>query len=67
MFPHVLLLILVVTIVVGVILWALTQFPLDATLVRVARVVIIVIYVIWLVSLLFGGFGAFGGAYHPCR
>lgn len=68
MFPHVLILVLLVTVVVGVILWALQQFPIDPTLARVARVVIIVFYILWLVSLFFGGFGTiFGGTGHPYR
>lgn len=54
----------------ALILWALTQFPLDATLVKLIRVVIIVAVCLWLLSLLFGGgfgdFGSFGTA-HPCR
>lgn len=68
MFPHVLLLILFVTVVVGVILWALPQFPVDPTLVRVFRVIVIVFYVLWIASLFFGGFGTiFGGTGHPYR
>jgi hypothetical protein len=34
-------------IVLGVLLWALEQLPLDATVKRVIRVVVIVLIVLW--------------------
>jgi hypothetical protein len=42
---------IVLVLIVGVILWALPQFPIDATLLRIVRVVLIV--VIAIVAILF--------------
>jgi len=39
---------------VGVILWALTQFPIDATIAKLIRVVIVVFAVVWLLYVLLG-------------
>ena len=64
MFPPVLLSIIVVLAIVGLILWAITQIPMDATIARIIRVVVIVFVCIWLVYLL-AGMG--GVAWHPCR
>jgi len=50
------LLSLVVTlIVVGLLLWAVEQLPLDATIKRLIHVVAIVFAVLWLLHLLFPG------------
>jgi type IV secretory pathway TrbL component len=49
--------IIIVLLVVGVILWALSQFPIDATLARLIRVVVIVAVAIWLIYILAGAFG----------
>jgi hypothetical protein len=65
MFPHVLIVALVVLVVAGLILWAVTQFPLDPVLARVIRVIVIVAVCLWLISLLLGG--GLGLGYHPCR
>jgi cytochrome b subunit of formate dehydrogenase len=47
---------LLVIIIAGVVLWALTQFPaIDPTLKRVAQVVIIAAVVIWIAVSLLGG------------
>jgi hypothetical protein len=68
MFPAILLEVLLVLLVVGVILWGLSQFPIDATIARLIRVVVIVLVAIWLIYLLFG---LLGGAapltYRPLR
>ena len=53
--------IIVVLLIVGVVLWAMTQFPIDATIARVIRVVIIVFVAIWLIMLLFSMVGSVGG------
>ena len=60
MFPAVLLQVLLVLVVVGLILWGISQFPLDPVIARVIRVVVILFVAIWLVYLLFGLAG--GGA-----
>jgi hypothetical protein len=54
--------ILVALIIAGLILWAITQFPLDATIVKLIRVVVVVVAVLYVIDLLFGG-GAFGGLF----
>lgn len=58
MFPAPLLQILVVLIVVGVVLWGISQFPLDPTIAKLIRVVVIVLVAIWLVYLLVGMTGS---------
>jgi hypothetical protein len=45
---------LVPLVLAGLILWAITQFPLDATIVRIIRVVVIVAVVLWLLGVFFG-------------
>ncbi len=49
--------ILVVLVIAGLLLWAVSQFPLDATIVRIIRVVVVVFVVLWLLQ----GFGLLGG------
>lgn len=65
MFPGVLLEVLVVLLVVGVILWGLSQFPIDPAIARLVRVVVIVLVAIWLIYLVFGLVG--GGFPVPMR
>jgi hypothetical protein len=43
--------ILVALIIAGLILWAIEQFPLDATIKSIIRVVVIVTVCLWLISL----------------
>ena len=54
MFPAALIQVLVVLLVAGLILWAVSQFPIDATIARIIRVVIIVVVCIWLIYWLAG-------------
>jgi len=49
MFPAMLIQILVVLLIAGLILWAVSQFPIDPTIARIIRVVIIVVVCIWLI------------------
>lgn len=42
--------ILVVLVLAGVVLWAVSQFPLDATIVKIIRVVVVVFVVLWLLQ-----------------
>lgn len=49
--------IVIALVIVGVILWALTQFPIDATIAKLIRVVIVVFAVIWLLYVLTGLLG----------
>jgi type III secretory pathway component EscS len=46
--------IIVALIVAGLILWAITQFPLDPTITKLIRVVVVVVAVLYVVSALFG-------------
>ncbi len=64
MFPMVLIQLLVVLLIVGVVLWGLSQFPLDPTISKLIRVVIIVVVAIWLIYLLLG---MAGGSPFPIR
>jgi hypothetical protein len=66
MFPAALIQIIICLVIVGVILWALGQFPIDPTISRIIRVVIIVVVVIWLLYILMGLAGG-GPALYPMR
>jgi low temperature requirement protein LtrA len=46
---------IVTLIVIGVLLWAITQIPMDDTMRKIVRVVVIVLAVLWVVSVLFPG------------
>ena len=54
MFPAALLSILVVLAVCGLILWAISQIPMDPVIARIIRVVVIVFVCIWLIYMLAG-------------
>ena len=54
MFPVFLIQIVIVLTVVGLILWAIQQFPIDATIAKVIRVVVVVGVCIWLLYALMG-------------
>ncbi len=53
--------IVIMLCVVGLILWAIQQIPMDAAIAKIIRVVIIVAVCLWLLSLLagWGGVGSF--------
>ena len=53
----VLIQVLVVLIIVGLILWAVSQIPMDPVIARIIRVVVVVFVCLWLVYLLAGSFG----------
>ena len=65
MFPAVLIQLVICLVIVGVILWALSQFPMDPTIARIIRVVIIVVVAIWLLYFLLGLAG--GPIPYPAR
>jgi hypothetical protein len=54
MVPIFLIQIVVALAIVGLILWVVTQIPMDATIARIIRVVVIVCVVIWLLYALLG-------------
>ena len=53
--------IVVTLIIAGLILWAITQFPIDPTIVKLIRVVVVVAAVLYLLDVVFGV--GFGGLY----
>lgn len=52
---------IITLVLAGLVLWAITQFPLDATIAKIIRVVVVVAVVLWLLGAFFGfpGLGAF--------
>ena len=67
MFPAMLLNALVVLVIAGVILWAITKIPMDAVIAQVIRVVVFVIVVIWLLYFLVGLMGSGPVFFHGLR
>lgn len=66
MFPvPALLSLLVALLIVGVILWAVGQIPMDPTIAKVIRVVVIVVVLIWLIYFLAGLLGGVGPYPYP--
>ena len=61
-----LLQLIVVLLIAGVLLWALTQFPaIDPTIKQIVKVIIIVIVAIWAIWLIAGLFGVGSPWYTP--
>jgi hypothetical protein len=59
MFPGALLNLLVVLLIVGVVLWGISQIPgIDGTILRIVRVVIIVFVAIYLIYFFAGMLGS---------
>lgn len=54
MFPMPLIEIIVALVIVGIILWALTQFPIDPMIAKLIRVLVIVVVAIWCCYALLG-------------
>jgi hypothetical protein len=54
MFPSFLISILIVLVICGLILWAISQIPMDPVIARIIRVVVIVFVAIWLIYELAG-------------
>lgn len=46
--------IIIVLAIVGLIIWAVGQLPIDPAFQRIIRVVAIVVVALWLISVLFG-------------
>ena len=62
MFPGLLVQVLIGLIIVGLVLWVISQIPMDPTIARIIRVCVIVFVCIWLLYMLIGfagGLGAF--------
>ena len=64
MFPLWLIQIVVALVIVGIVLWGLTQFPIDPTIAKFIRVLIVVVVAIWLCYVLMGLAGGGGGVSH---
>lgn len=47
-----LLSIVVALVIVGLVLWVVSQIPMDATIARIIRVVVVVFVCLWLLNLL---------------
>lgn len=62
MFPALLIQLVVVLIIVGLLLWVITQIPMDPAIARIIRMLVIVFVVIWLLYVLLGYGGIVGGA-----
>ena len=52
--PEQLIYIVAALAIAGIILWAITQFPMDAVIVKLIRVVVIVVVAIYLIHILLG-------------
>lgn len=46
--------VIIALVIAGLILWAISQFPLDPTIVKLIRVVVVVIAVLYVLSAIFG-------------
>lgn len=58
MFPAPLIQLIIALVIVGLVLWVIEQFPLDATVKNLIRVVVIVVVAIWVLYALAGLLGA---------
>ena len=58
--------ILIILVMAGLILWAVGQFPLDATIARLIKVVVVVVVCLYVLYFLVG-FLPSGGLYLPRR
>ena len=54
MFPAFLIQIIIVLLIVGLILWGISQIPMDPAIARIIRVIVIVVVCIWLIYFLAG-------------
>ncbi len=59
--------IVIVLCIVGLLLWIVSQIPMDPTIARIIRVVVIVIVCLWLLTLLSGMFSGLPGMNLPRR
>lgn len=54
MFPAFLIQVIITLVIVGLILWVVSQIPMDPTIARIIRVIVIVCVCLWLLSMLIG-------------
>ena len=67
MAPLFLIQIVVALVIVGLVLWVVSQIPMDPTIARIIRVVVIVFVVVWLLYVLMGLFAGGGFPVIPMR
>jgi hypothetical protein len=63
MFPALLLQVIIGLVIVGLVLWVVSQIPMDPTIARIIRVVVIVFVSVWLLYLLIGLLGGVASPY----
>ncbi len=63
MFPAPLINLVIALVVLGILLWALSQFSIDPFISKVIRVIVVVVVSIWALYTIAGLFG--GGVYVP--
>lgn len=50
---------IVTLIIIGLLLWLVSQLPIDATIQRIIHIVVIVCVILWLIGIFFGPVGDF--------
>jgi len=65
MFPAALINLVIALVVVGILLWALSQFSIDPFISKVIRVIIVVVVSLWAVFVIAGMFGYNGPIFAP--
>jgi hypothetical protein len=63
MFPALFLQVIIGLVIVGLVLWVVSQIPMDPTIARIIRVVVIVFVSVWLLYLLIGLLGGVASPY----
>jgi len=59
--------IVVMLIIVGLLLWVVSQIPMDATIARIIKVVVIVFVVLYLLQIFTGAFSGLNSLGPPLR
>ena len=67
MFPPFFLSLIVGLVIVGLVLWLLSQIPMDPAIRQIIRAVVIVCVVLWLLSILLGYGGGLALPAYPAR
>jgi len=67
MFPAALINLVIALVVVGILLWALSQFSIDPFITKMIRVILVVVISLYVLFTVAGLFGYSGGFYLPRR
>lgn len=59
--------IVVALVIVGLLLWVISQIPMDPVIARIIRVVVIVVVVLWLLQIFTGVFSGLNAIGPPFR